>query len=218
MNQQRLFKNVKLEKILFGKLPKQFENIFRKKFDDNSDKSGYWQAISEARAVIVFCNIGIPVQEVDAKTVKDKNVDFLAIFNNEKIYTEVKGFMPEDYEIAKKGKSPLGDEKIDKALRRAQPKFLESSYNILVIADEDTVKPSLYNNELLKPEIYLNIEDYVKTSAIIILGALFKDQMFEFKIWYNANPKISLSQKVIDIFDQKKSNSNSFLYGETSFN
>lgn len=211
INYQRLFKNAELEKELIDKLPEKFKSIFQKKFNDKSNTNEYWQAISEARAVIVFCNLGISVEKLDVKTVKDKDVDFLAIFNNEKIYTEVKGFLPENYEIAKKGKSPLGDEKIDRALRRAKPKFLKSSCNILVIADEDTIKPSLYNDEFIelekRPEVYLNDDDYAKTSAIIMLGGIFKDQMFEFKISYSANPEKALPKNVIDIFDKRKSNS-----------
>jgi len=208
MIQQRLLKNAKLEKTLLDKLPEQFRNDFQKKFGNNNS---YWQTISEARAIIVFNNLGIPVKEIDAKTIKDKNVDFLAVFDNEKIYTEVKGFVPEDYEIAKNG-NILGadDKKIIRALDRAQPKFLNSSCNILIIADEDTIKLPLFMDPLVDlqktPEIYLNSYDYIKTSAIMILGGLYDNQLFKFKIWYNANPQKSLSQSVMNIFNKEKAN------------
>ncbi len=209
MNLQQLSKNVKLEETLLNRLPEHFRSSFQKKFAKNN--SSYWQIMSEARAVVVFNDLGIPVKEIDFKTVKNKDVDFLAMFKSEKIYTEVKGSIPEDYEIAKKG-GWLGtdDEKIYRALDRAQPKFLDSSCNILVIADEDTIKPPLYMNPLVDlqkiPEIYMNDPDYVKTSAVMILGGFYEDQLFEFKIWYNTNPQKSLPQNVVNIFDQKKTN------------
>lgn len=208
MDQCRLSKNIEWEKRLIAKLPKKFRVIFQSKFD--AGDNGYWQKISEAMAIIVFNDLGISVQEIDFKTVKDKNVDFLAIFEKEKIYTEVKGFEPENYEIAKKGNCfGIDDKKIPRALDRAQPKFLNSSCNILIIADEDTVKRPLYNNDLVDLnktiETYLNIYD--KTSAVMVLGGFFKNQLFKFKIWYNTNPEKLLPQNLVEIFDRNKSNS-----------
>lgn len=205
----RLFKNIELEKTLIDRLPMSFQNNFREKFNKNNNS--YWQTISEARAIIIFNNLGIQITETDTKTIKEKNVDFLAIFENEKIYSEVKGFVPEDYEVAKKGGILGNDEKkIDRALNRAQDKFFDFSCNILIIADEDTIKLPLYMDSLVDlqkmPEICLNNPDYVKTSAIMILGGLYEDQLFKFKIWYNANSQKSLPLNLMNIFDKNKNN------------
>ena len=209
MNLQQLSKNVELEKILFNKLPEHLRSGFQKKFAKNN--SSYWQIISEARAVIVFDDLGIPVKEIDFTTVKNKDVDFLAVFESERIYTEVKGFMLKIFNLAKRGEW-LGtdEEKIDRALRRAQPKFPDSSCNILVISDENVFKSPLYDNPRVDseniPGMYMNHTEYIKTSAIMILGGLYKDQLFEFMIWYNTNPQKSLPQNAVNIFDQKKTN------------
>lgn len=209
MNKQRLLKNIKLEEILLDRLPKQFKSNFQKKFSKNNNS--YWQTVSEARAMVAFKDLGVSVKEIDVKTIKNKDVDFFAVFEGEKIYVEVKGFVPEDHEIAIKGGSfGTDDEKIIRALDRAQPKFHDFSCNILIIADEDTIKLPLYLNSLVDlqkiPEIYLNSHDYIKTSAIMILGGLYEDQLFKFKIWYNIDPQKLLPQKIVDIFDQNKAN------------
>lgn len=201
-------KNIATEEEILDKLPSNLKKEFKEKFSKST--SNYWQTISEARALVVFNNIGISIKETDSKTFKDKNVDFLALFENENIYVEVKGFIPEDYEVAYKGGN-LGkdDIKIDRALRRAIPKFLESSCNILVIADEDSVKMPLFVNPLLdiykSPEKYLADSDNQKVSAIIILGN-FDEEKFKYKIWYNPNSQKPLPKNLIEIFDQKKCN------------
>lgn len=207
----KVLTNVEFEKKLLKKLPIHFQNNFRIKLRGNNDN--YWQTLSEARAIIIFNNLGILVKEIDVKTIKNKDVDFFAEFEKEKIYMEVKGFVPEDYEIAKNGRM-LGtdDVKIIRALNRARPKFFNSSCNILVIADENTTKKSLFENHLMDkqkiPGKYLNCccHKYIKTSAIMILGGLYENQLFKFKIWYNANPEKLLPQKVVNIFDLKKAN------------
>jgi hypothetical protein len=123
--------------------------------------------------------MGIKINEIDYKTINNKNVDFLAIHGDEKIYVEVKGFIPKNDESVDTDES-----KISKAIVRAVPKFFDTACNILVIADEDTLSPPLFLNPCVDmqrtPEIYLNICD--KVSAIIILGGLYEEYLLKFKI------------------------------------
>lgn len=208
MYSQRLLKNIATEAEILAKLPDNLKEEFKEKFSKSINN--YWQTISEARALVVFNDIGISIKETDSKTFKDKNVDFLALFENENIYVEVKGFQPENFDVAEKG-GTVGpcDNKIRKALDRARDKFLESSCNILVIADEDGVKMSLFVNPQIdiykSPETYLSNFDYIKISAIVILGNS-DEEKFNFKIWYNSNPQKSLPEGLVEIFDQKKCN------------
>lgn len=203
--------NKELEVNLLGLMPC---DAFKKHFSSHLSNAGdgYWQILSEMRAIHIFHNIlGIPVVKVEAKTIRNKSVDFLCNVNNENVFVEVKGFRPEDYEIAKKGGSLGNDEeKIDRALNRSQNKFLDNTCNIVVIADEDTTKPPLFMNPLADlegtPEIYLNSPDYSKTSAVIVLGGLYEGEMFKYKIWYNNNPKRALPSGLISKFDENKSN------------
>lgn len=139
--------NPELEAKLLDFMP---EDNFREHFSSRLKNagSGYWQTMSEMRAVHVFHNmIGVPVVGLEVKTAGNKSVDFLCEWGGEKVFIEVKGFRPEDYETARKGGSLGNDEeKIDRALGRAQNKFLDNACNIVVIADEDTVKPPLFMN------------------------------------------------------------------------
>lgn len=209
MYSQRLLKNITTEEEILTKLPDNLKEEFKEKFSKSINN--YWQTISEARALVVFNNLGISIKETDSKAFKDKNVDFLALFENENIYVEVKGFTPEDYKVAYEGGN-LGkdDIKIDRALKRAIPKFLGFSNNILVIADEDTVKMPLFVNPLLdmykSPEKYLAGFDNQKVSAIMILGSLFNDEKFKYKIWYNHNSQKPLPKNLVEIFNHKKCN------------
>ncbi len=158
--------------------------------------------------MVIFNELGVAIKEIDARTIGNKNVDFLAIYNNEKIYVEVKGFVPEDYYIAKKGGAMDADDgKIRKALIRATPKFFGTTCNILVIADENTIKTPLMSqviNSPRIPETYLNVYDTV--SAIIILEGPYEERLLEFGIWYNANPRKLLHQDITEIFNRRKSN------------
>lgn len=206
-----LTENKLLEAQLLSFLP---EDNFREHFTPRlkSSADNYWQIMSEMRAVHVFHNmIGIPVVGVEAKTVGNKSVDFVCGWNNENIFVEVKGFRPEDHEIARRGGSFGNDEeKVDRALSRSQNKFSDNTCNIVVIADEDTIKPPLFMNPLADlegtPEIYLNSPDYSKTSAVMVLGGLYEEEMFKYKIWYNNNPKRALPSDFVAKLDKNKSN------------
>lgn len=206
MNQFLLSKNIELEKTLIDRLPVNFQDNFRKKFNENNNS--YWQTISEARAIIIFNNFGIQVMEVNAETIKNKNVDFLAIFENEKIYSEVKGFIPKDYEIAKRGSNYFNRQEyetmIKRAFKRANLKFFNGNLNIVIIADENIIKSSLFREPLLDklPEDVL--WNYPKISAVIILGDYNNEDIFKYKIWYNANPQKSLPQNLMNILDINK--------------
>lgn len=203
--------NPKLEEKLLGFMP---QDNFRAHFSSRLQNAGegYWQILSEMRAMHIFHNlIGVPVVGVEAKTVGDKSVDLLCDWDGEKVFVEVKGFRPEDHEIARRGGSLGNDEeKIDRALSRSQDKFLANACNIVVIADEETIKPPLFMNPLADlegtPEIYLNSPDYSKTSAVVVLGGLYEEEMFKYKIWYNTNPQKSLSGNLITKLNQEKSN------------
>ena len=206
-----LTENKLLEGQLLSFLP---GDTFREHFVSRlkSSADNYWQTMSEMRAVHVFHNIlGVPVADIETKTVGDKSVDFVCGWNNEKVFVEVKGFRPEDHEIARRGGSLGNDEeKIDRALSRSQDKFLNNACNIVVIADEDTIKPPLFMNPLADlegtPEIYLNSPNYSKTSSVMVLGGLYDGEMFKYKVWHNANPQRALPKDLISKLDQNKSN------------
>ncbi len=203
--------NPKLEEKLLGFMP---QNNFRTHFSSRLQNAGdgYWQILSEMRAIHIFHNlIGVPVVGVEAKTVGDKSVDFLCDLGGEKVFVEVKGFRPENHETARRGGSLGNDEeKVDRALSRSQNKFLDNTCNMVIVADEDTIKPPLFMNPLADlermPEIYLNSPDYNKTNAVVILGGLYEEEMFKYKIWYNNNPKRVLPSDLITKLDENKSN------------
>lgn len=208
-----IIKNLDLEKFLLDNLPRDnFRNTFRTRLRNASAPGGYWQIMSEMRAIHIFHNIlKIPVRDIEMKTVKGKDVDFVCDWDGESVYVEIKGFRPIDYEIAKRGGWIGNDEeKIDRALVRSQDKFLNNNINIVVVADENTIRLPLFMNLLTDlertPEIYLNSADYIKTSAMIILGGMYYDQQFKYKIWYNTNPEKSLPNDLINLFDRLKSN------------
>lgn len=203
--------NPELEAKLLGLMP---QDNFRTHFSSRLQNAGngYWQILSEMRAIHIFHSIiGVPVVSLEVKTAGDKSVDFLCGWDGEKVFIEVKGFRPEDYETARKGGSLGNDEeKIDRALSRSQNKFLYNACNIVVIADEDTVRPPLFMNPLADlegtPEIYLNSPDYTKTSAVMVLGGFYEEEMFKYKIWHNANPQKSLPNSLVVKLDQNKAN------------
>jgi len=206
MNQFRLSKNIALEITLIDRLPVGFQDNFRKKLNENNNS--YWQTLSEARAIIIFNNLGIQVKEIDVKTIKNKNVDFFVILENEKIYSEVKGFVPEDYEVAKRGSNYFDKQEyemmIERALKRANKKFIDENLNIVVIADENSIKSSLFREPLLNnlPEDVL--WNYPKISAVMILGEYNNEDMFKYKIWYNIHSQKSLSKNLINILNTNK--------------
>lgn len=204
-------KNPELEKFLLNALPKdEFREKFKERLKNAEDD--YWQIMSEMRTIYIFDKVlKIPIANIEAKTIKEKDVDFTADSEDGKIYVEVKGFRPIDEDIAKRG-GWLGsdDEKIARALRRSQNKFLENSYNITVIADENTIRLPIFMNLLTDlektPEIYLNNPDYNKTSALMILGGMYYGQQYNYKIWYNDNSQKPLSDNLKNIFNKHKSN------------
>jgi len=207
-----IMRNKKLEKSLLNALPKErFKARFEERLN-NVSYNNYWQIISEMRAIYIFNNIlKTPVEDIEVLTVGRKNVDFVANYNTVKIYVEVKGFKSVDEIIAKKGGS-IGsdDEKIDRALNRSIDKFLKDSCNIVVIADENTTRLPLFMNELtdLKriPETYLNSSYYEKVSAIMILGGMYKEQLYNYKIHYNNNPTLELPDGLKEILNSQASN------------
>ncbi|MDP2864591.1 MAG: hypothetical protein Q8N73_02995, partial [bacterium] len=68
-----IIKNPDLEKILLDNLPRDnFRNTFRTRLQNASAPGGYWQIMSEMRAIHIFHNIlKIPVRDIELKTVKE---------------------------------------------------------------------------------------------------------------------------------------------------
>ena len=205
-------KNQKLEKFLLSKLPQdEFRRSFEEKLKNASDDS-YWGVMSEMRAIYIFDQkLEIPVIGIDVLIAKNKDVDFIGVYDGEKICVEIKGFRPVDEKIAREGGCIGSDgEKIDRALRRSAKKFSESHYNIVAIADENTIRPCLYENYLTElegiPESYLNDHSYRKISAILILGVMFYEQHYDYKIWYNGNALKQIPKKMVRILDKYKTN------------
>jgi len=148
-------KNPELEKFLLNALPKdKFRERFKEKL--KNAKGDYWQIMSEMRTIYIFDKVfKIPVIGIEVVTIKGKDVDFIANHEDGKIFVEVKGFRPTDKTIAKRGGWIGSDaEKIDRALRRSQNKFLESSYNITVVADENTIRLPIFMNLLTDLDFY----------------------------------------------------------------
>jgi hypothetical protein len=70
MNKYILSNNTELEKILLEKLPECVRDAYQREL--SKQNRSYWQKISEARAIIIFNDLGISVKAVDVKTVNDK--------------------------------------------------------------------------------------------------------------------------------------------------
>ncbi|MCK4386779.1 MAG: hypothetical protein KAV41_01680 [Candidatus Pacebacteria bacterium] len=208
---ENIVRNKKLEKKLFDfltteDLKKHFTNRL------NIAPDSYWQTISEMRTVVIFNNfLKIKIKDVESKTVKEKSVDIVGFLEKNKIYIEVKGFRPQNLNIAKKG-GLLGidENKISRALLRSKNKFFSKTYNIVVIADEDTIKPSLFEDSFVDmdktPEKYLDMEENRHVSAVMILGGFYDKQLFKYKIWYGANTICSLPDDLKMILNKYKSN------------
>jgi len=195
--------------MLFAFLPKVLIPRYEVKLKQQEGKQGYWQVISEIRTAVIFHHIlSIPVQNIDVKTVKEKNVDISAVFSNEEIHIEVKGFTPEEEKIARQGGFvDSGEVMVDRALRKAQKKFLKDRLNIVVIADEDILKTPLYMNPFLElknvVDMYLDVPDYKKTVALMVLGGYYEEQMLKFKIWYSQNTFKTMPVELVERFKEK---------------
>ena len=200
-------RNIEFENRLFSALPKKFRSHFKKQIGSNIPN--YWQTISEMRTIVLLRKLGLILKDVDAETVKGKNVDSVFEYNGEKIYVEVKGSIPQNIQDAKRGGSfGASEEKIERVLRRSQDKFFENARNIVVVADEEVIKTPLFMNPLMKhkntPQTCLSKFGNKKTSALIILGGFYENQLFQFMIWYNPNAQKELPQGLKTIFDQNK--------------
>lgn len=209
-----LKENKELESRLLAMLPDTLQEKFKAK---RRIGMGDWKIISEIRTACIFYGVlKIQVTDVNVNTIGEKDVDLVARYKDETIYIEVKGFDPEDYEVAKKGGIlDLGDNIIDRALKRARPKFILGTPNIVAIADENTTKPSLFENGLSQlsrtPELYLEKPEYRNISALMILGGYYEEQLFSYQFWHNNNALCELSPALHAIFTEKASNAKQLL-------
>lgn len=206
LRMDRLKRNPKLESELFSKIPEKINAIYRKSINQN--KSGYWQTISEMRAFVAFTNIGIEITRINFKTKGGKDVDLLAKYKQNQLFIEVKGSTPIPSEIAKQGRSlDSGIDKMERALRKANPKFLTNKKNILVIADEETIGISLFNNPLLEynntPLEFFHNSEYQKISAIVLLGGLYGKQLYSLKTYTNPYCKNPINRDILSLFENQ---------------
>lgn len=203
-----LTNNPQLENELFEHIPESFRDAFLNKL---KAKDNYWETINEMRTIVVFDYVlKIPVINIDHETVKDKNVDIFCRKTKYDLYVEVKSFKPKEYQKAKQGGilSLSEDEaKIDRALTRARTKFRDKECNIVVLADENTIQPPLYESFLIDldntPETYLNCSENSKISGLIILGGLYFEELFKFKFWPNINPSQALPEFITNTLNRK---------------
>lgn len=195
--------NKELEQCLLLKVPSKFQEGYQEKLKRIKDAER-WQVISEMRSVIVFEQLGMFVNGIDVPTAKKKNVDFIAQCGSDIIYVEVKGRRPEKYEKAKQGGILVTDEMfMERVLRKSKPKFLEDSYTILVLADENTVKPSLFDQLMpyfdeVPPQL---LSSYKQVGALMVLGGMYYETLFQFKIWYNEDAKKELTGEMRSMFN-----------------
>lgn len=174
--------------------------------------------MAEARAIVIFfkkLNLLPPeFQDIDIKTFKDKDVDFAFLFDGEKIHVEVKGFNPDDETSQDYSSFAIntGDDDIRRALKRANNKLLENSYNIVIIADEDSLHPLGNKNQNDLDSIFED-DFYKKISAFIILGPLQASEPADFlsgpafkftSIAYNKNAQKQLPSKLKGILDKNR--------------
>jgi hypothetical protein len=180
--------------------------------------TGYWKTLAEARAVVIFfkkLNLLPPeFEDIDIKTFKDKDVDFVFPFDGEKIYVEVKGFNPDDETSEEYSSFAIntGEDDIRRALKRASDKLLENSYNIVIIADEDFLHP-LGNKKQNELDAVFDDDVYKKISAFIVLGPLWAGEQSDFLsgpafkftgIAYNKNAQKPLPSKLRDVLDKNR--------------
>jgi hypothetical protein len=214
-----LSSNPKYEKELLNELPEKLKSIFQEKV--LKMMTGYWKTLAEARAIVIFFKklnlLPLEFEDIDIKTFRDKDVDFIFLFEGEKIHVEVKGFNPDD-ETSEEFSSfaiDTGDDDICRALKRANNKLLENSCNIVIIADEDVLHP-LGNKKQDELDKVFKEHSYKKISAFIILGPLWAGDPFgpsdflsgpAFKftsIAYNENAQKQLPSKLKRILDKNK--------------
>jgi len=204
-------RNSELQIDLLKNLAKaEFKSKFEARLSTVSDEN-YYQIISEMRSIYIFEKIlKLPIEDINVKTINEKDVDFTLNFENDIIYVEVKG--SQAIENWKGGAIPEKmRETVSRAFERAQNKFLDKGCNILIVADENTIKIPVFDTCLLLPNIKEEIIDPLlnispKTSALMILGGQYYKTLFRFSIFYNANSKKELPKKLKDILDLHKSN------------
>ena len=93
-----LSSNPKYEKELLNELPEKLKSVFQEKV--SKMMTGYWKTLAEARAIVIFFKklnlLSLEFEDIDIKTFRDKDVDFVFLFEGEKVHVEVKGFNPDD--------------------------------------------------------------------------------------------------------------------------
>jgi hypothetical protein len=212
-----LSSNSKYEKELLNELPKKLKPIFQKKV--SKMMMGYWKTLAEARAIVIFFKklnlLPLEFQGIDIKTFRDKDVDFVFLFEGEKIHVEVKGFNPDGETSGEYSSFAIdtGDDDIRRALKRANDKLLENSCNIVIVADEDSVLHPLGNKKQNDLDSIFEDDFYKKISAFIILGPLQASEPSDFlsgpafkftSIAYNKNAQKQLPSKLRGILDKNR--------------
>jgi len=206
------YRNKKVENYILENLSnKEIRESFEKKLMEIRTEN-YYQIISEIKSIYIFEKIlKLPIEGINIKTFKNKDVDFVINFDKKKIYCEVKGNQPIK---SWQGGNILDGvyEIINRAIKRARDKFLESTCNILIIADENSIKIPLINNPLLYHnrivESFLNLPENEKISAIMLLGGQYYKNLFDYAIFYNSNPQKILPKELKSILDGCKFNKN----------
>lgn len=197
--------NKKIEQSLLEKLPQGLRDKFKTKLRNN-----YWDIISEIRAVALFFEIGVPVVGIDIPTNKDKEVDFVLNHKGEEIYCEVKSSRLVDNEMVRRGGIETlekNEDLLDRALRRSLPKFIENEYNIIIIADQNTIRTSLYRDFFIEmkqtPQRCFDNFEYKKISALVILGEMNEKDIYKYKVCFNTNAGKELPLDFKSILKQK---------------
>lgn len=201
-----LKENKKVEEYLLNKLPdERLKANFLSRLRPLND--GYWQIMSEMRAIHIFHNIlKVPVLNIEEKTVNEKSVDFTLGWQDKKIYVEVKGFRPS--EVVRGESLNDGSLIISRALGRAIKKFLNDTCNLVIIADENTKKCPLIDNARIFEEngaqAYLSNADYQKVSALMVLGGWFTQDLNKYMIWYNDEAQKTLPSDIRGALERHK--------------
>ncbi|PJE76380.1 hypothetical protein COV05_04800, partial [Candidatus Uhrbacteria bacterium CG10_big_fil_rev_8_21_14_0_10_48_16] len=186
-----LSKNAELEERLLRNLPQELSDYYISQFSKEAD--GYWEVIHELRFYnILNQRLGYDHERITREAPSgrgNKKVDF-SIDESQQIFFEVKSLKPSDYEVARKGDSIGPDEiKLKRCLDRAKKKITNNTVNILVVADGDTLKPSLFSNPAFNfsdvPITYLIQKEYTSFSAIIVLADNCWERLLDYTIWFN---------------------------------
>lgn len=214
----KIIKEPKWEKFLLDNQPdNKFKDYYKERL--SQDNKSYWQILAEMETVYLFhYKLGVPIIDINKKTIRNKDVDLFTELKDNKIYIEITASRYKE----EKNSDEQQDAKFERALEHADKKFLDNSINLLVFYDEQLYS-SFYDPEFMMSDTinnYFNSDFFERKKGYVIdlrkiSGLLFfggrnhfaYERKFETYKNENANRKCDI---VFDLINENKFYKNSY--------